>query len=199
MARSAKSRAQRENIHAAATGRPNPAPQVKAGEQVAAHPVAHRDHGAHQDLLGAPRQALGLARLGGTRALAPAPVVQARRNRAQAPGVGGQSADGDRRRAARFPPLVEPGGGSTAEWRPRLLTRPPSRAIGLTDAVGIPPDVEEAGGPDEAEPDFSRCGRRGRRRSPGIPARGRCDSRSRRGPPSRPRRARHNSRGPRRR
>ena len=50
---------------------------------------------------------LGLRGLGGG-GLAPAPVAQVRRNRAQALGVGDRSADGDHRRAAQPPPLAEP-------------------------------------------------------------------------------------------
>lgn len=73
------------------------------------HPVAHRGHGstARTSPRGAAPGSLGHARLRGALALTPAPVVQVRRNCAQAPGVRSQPADGDHRRAARPPPFAQ--------------------------------------------------------------------------------------------
>lgn len=176
-----------------------PAAQVEAGEDETPHPIAPPRSRCPPPAPPPGRrvaEALGLAGWGVAGACA-SPGFGRDGTASQALGLGDQPVDSDHRRAAQPPPLVEP-----------KEKRPPSRsdarrlvhraALGLADAV-VPLSVKEADGPDEAAPGFSRCGRRGRKRSPGTPARGRCGSRSRRGPPSRLHRARHNSRGPRRR
>ena len=113
-----------------ATVRPNPAAQVEPGEQVTAHPVAHRDHGVHrQHLPRVPRpEALGLARLRGSRAACAGPGCP----EAAEPCAGSRRRQSvgqcDHRRAAQPAPPARTGAGADGSSASPGSGAPPSAA-----------------------------------------------------------------------